>query len=492
MSDNDTRALGLKSSYTFEDLIIGANNHIAAKACLEVVKAPGEAYNPLYIYGPSGVGKTHMMQAVAFAMLKANGKLKVKYISAERFANETIVAISEDKILDLRRRYGELDLFLLDDAQFLIESKSAQAEFFHIFNNLHQANRQIILTADQAPNNMKGLDKNILTRLEWGLATDLKLPDVKTRVEILEIKQKKAGLKLSPEMIRYAAGMLRSNVRELEGFLKKINAYLTLSYQEINMDLIKTIIREILPEEQADLSPEEVPAETGKVAPGVAKPPAKQKKEETQQVVQELRVQNGANPSMREPIATPKPLEVVLPEKPASKAREIVPPSSSIISEENDSPVVEPPQEIGSSQIDVDISEDEDQLPSGYKEVKAVFFFPDGCQEALEAVAKKFQEVIKKHKLKFRLKRAADESYQIKGKINYTTFVDLCKKHKVPVAIVIGPPPTAMVSEQDFYDLLSVTLDVQGVSLQLVNWGEINKDYRYLNLSLDIALVRTR
>ena len=137
--------------------------------------------------------------------------------------------------------------------------------------------------------------------------------------------------------------------------------------------------------------------------------------------------------------------------------------------------------------------DDEDQEEiNTHKEIGAVFFYPEGCEEALNSVHQKFLEVIKKHKLKFRLKKVKAAPYELKGKVNYSVFVDLCKESKVPVAIVIGPPPSAVIPEQDFYDLLSVTLDVQGISLQLVNWGEINKDYRYLNLSLDIALIRSR
>ena len=135
---------------------------------------------------------------------------------------------------------------------------------------------------------------------------------------------------------------------------------------------------------------------------------------------------------------------------------------------------------------------EEDDNALGHKDIGAVFFYPEGANESLETVYRKFLEVIKKHKLKFRLKRVHSEPYAYKGKINYSSFVDICKQNKVPVAIVIGPPPDSGAPQQDFYDLLTVTLDVQGVSLQLVNWSEINKDYRYLNLALDIALVRSR
>lgn len=151
-----------------------------------------------------------------------------------------------------------------------------------------------------------------------------------------------------------------------------------------------------------------------------------------------------------------------------------------------------PAAEPAGIEIPAVVMEEIDAAVAGHKEVGAVFFFPEGNNDALETVHRKFQEVIKKHKLKFRLKRVHNEPYSFKGKINYTNFVNVCKTNKVPVAIVIGPPPDTFIPEQDFYDLLTVTLDVQGVSLQLVNWSEINKDYRYLNLALDIALVRSR
>ena len=191
MAKIDYHALGLKTQYTFDDLIIGPSNHIPAKACLEVVKNPGEAYNPLYIYGDTGVGKTHLAQAVAHAMLKANPKMKVKYISSERFANEILSAIAEDNIMSVRDHYSQLDLWILGDIQYLLESKAAQSEFFHIFNILHQDNRQILITSDRPPSKLNGFDKTIRTRLEWGLATDMKIPDIKERLEILQIKQKK-------------------------------------------------------------------------------------------------------------------------------------------------------------------------------------------------------------------------------------------------------------------------------------------------------------
>ena len=200
------------------------------------------------------------------------------------------------------------------------------------------------------------------------------------------------------------------------------------------------------------------------------------------------------------------------PPEPPKKARHtpapIVPPADSVIPaakpEEKAPPAAEPPPAAESSpaeppkpeEADIAVPDpevfEEEALPNGHKEVGAVFFFPASKNDELETVHRKFQEVIKKHKLKFKLKRVHSHPYEVGPKINYASFVEVCKDNRVPVAIVIGPPPGGLIPEQDFYDLLSVTLDVQGVSLQLVNWTEINKDYRYLNLALDIALVRTK
>lgn len=494
---------GLKPNYTFDELVVGVNNHISAKACLQVVKSPGETYNPLVIYGPAGTGKTHLMQAVAHAMLKTNPDLAVRYSSSERFMNEVIMAVSDDNVMEVRKKYHQFDLWLLDDIQFLLESKTAQMEFFHIFNTFHDENKQIVMACDRPPNKLTNLDKNIVSRLSWGLSTPVQIPDIKTRIDILKLKQARYGLDLDDKMLSFAAGALKSNVRELEGFLKKINAYLTLSHHEVNMDLVSMVIGEILPDGVSIEEVQEQAQEELKVSETQAR-----QIEELNDQIHSVQIQGGGGRSHS--VSRPsKPSESSKhPPKKQSESFEVVMPAESEEAEEpkkepkkppaKATPPPEPPQveEPAPQAIQPpptpDDDEEEENKGVKLKEVGAVFFFPSGCEDAVQTVEQKFQEVIKKHKLKFRLKMAETQSYECSGKINYASFVESCKKAKVPVAIVVGPPPTAFIPEQDFYDLLSVTLDVQGISLQLVNWSEINKDYRYLNLALDIALVRTR
>ncbi len=462
-------ATGLKSAYTFANLVVGQNNHVATGACHEVVKSPGEMYNPLVIYGPAGVGKTHLMQAVAHEMLAMDATLKVKYISAERFMNEIVTAIAEDRVVEIRMAYSKLDLLIIDDVQYLVESKIAQEELFHIFNNMHQENRQVILAADRTPNQLSSLSKGIRSRLEWGLAADIQPPDEGTRLEILRRKQAAQGMAMADEMLRPVAHALHSNVRELEGFLKRIHAYVNLSHQALSMDLIRAVVRELAPDAQEFIANG---AALNNESPGLSLAPAVAP--DLQRI---LKNENGHKSTNGKTVA-PKPVEPVE-EKMEEKIEDTV-----AAAEVPAPPVVE---EIPG--LD-DIAEEE--LPAGHKEVAAAFFYPEGKDDALETVHRKFQDVIKKHKLKFRLKRVHNQGYTYKGKIDYARIADACKDKKVPVAIVIGPPPESLIPEQDFHDPLTVALDAHGVSLQLVSWSEIKKDYRYLNLALDIALVKAR
>jgi hypothetical protein len=527
----DFYSYGLKPLFNFEQLVVGNNNQFAVSACQAVAKNPGETYNPLFVYGPPGVGKTHLVQAVAQDLLRQSSKAKVKYVLA------------------VREFFSALDLLVIDDVQYLAQSQSTQEELLHIFNNMQQQNHQVLLASDRPPQQLSNLNKTLRSRLEGGLAIDVKIPDVNTRVEILRKKQDLQGLQIPDEVLLMVAQRLRSNVRELEGFIKRMHAYVTLSHMEISQDLVQSVLHEVMPEGMSDLPPEPVPVpeplhviSAAPKAPVAAPPPPLQPPPMPHIQAPPVPIPSDL-PTIPPVHAAPPPLPVkqaVKPPEPppaapprhAPKAPEAVQPAprgeesivdryaapdapahtNGSLKKNGANPVppasVQPaakappppppppppplPKEEASIPVVDEVTEPEEELGAGVKEIGAVFFFPKGSEQALDSVHKKFQEVIKKHKLKFRLRRVASESYECKGKINYSTFVDVCKRNHVPVAVVIGPPPEFHVAEQDFQDLLSVTLDVQGVSLQLINWGEINKDYRYLNLALDIALVRTR
>jgi chromosomal replication initiator protein len=277
MSKVDLNAIGIKPLNSFEQLVVGPNNQVAVSACQAILQSPGETYNPLFIYGPAGVGKTHLMQAVAQEMLKQNPSAKVRYLSAERFMSETLMAISDDRIMDVRRAFGQLDLLVLDDVQYLGESKISQEELIHVFNNLHQANHQLLLAADRSPNQLTTLSQTLRTRFEWGLATDVHVPDMPTRIEILKKKQILQDIHLDDAMLAYVAERLRSNVRELEGFLKRMHAYITLSHQTLSMDLVKSVVSEISPEAGAATNEPDAmakrPAQREPAAPPPPPPP---------------------------------------------------------------------------------------------------------------------------------------------------------------------------------------------------------------------------
>jgi chromosomal replication initiator protein len=247
----------LSDRYTFDHFVIGKSNELAAAAAHAVSQAPGRVYNPLFLYGDTGLGKTHLMQAVAHAVMERQPDTRITFIGTEQFTNEMIGSIRERTTQEFRRRYRETDLLLVDDVQFLKGKESTQEEFFHTFNALYEAGRQIILTSDRPPSEIPGLEARLVSRFQWGMVADIELPDLEHRIAILRNKAMIDHLEMTiPEdVIRFIAEHVRSNVRELEGSIIKLLAYASLKHREITVDVAREALRDKLrPGEVANTS----------------------------------------------------------------------------------------------------------------------------------------------------------------------------------------------------------------------------------------------
>ncbi len=238
----------LSERYTFDNFVIGKSNELAAAAAHAVSQAPGRVYNPLFLYGDTGLGKTHLMQAVAHTVMERQREIRITFIGTEQFTNEMIGSIRERTTQEFRRRYRETDLLLVDDVQFLKGKESTQEEFFHTFNALYEAGRQIILTSDRPPSEIPGLEARLVSRFQWGMVADIELPDLEHRIAILRNKALIDHLEMTiPEdVIRFIAEHVRSNVRELEGSIIKLLAYASLKHREITVDVAREALRDKL------------------------------------------------------------------------------------------------------------------------------------------------------------------------------------------------------------------------------------------------------
>lgn len=241
---------GLSPRYSFDTFIVGASNQFADAACRAVAEAPSRSYNPLFIYGGVGLGKTHLMHAIGHYVLNHHPGLKLTYISSERFMNEVINALRYDRILEFRERYRSVDVLLIDDIQFIAGKERTQMEFFHTFNALYDAQKQIVLSSDCPPHQIAQLEERLRSRFEWGLTADIQPPDLETKIAILNRKADSEGVALPSDVALYIAGRIKSNIRELEGSLIRLLAYASLTGREISMALAQEVLRDILRQDE--------------------------------------------------------------------------------------------------------------------------------------------------------------------------------------------------------------------------------------------------
>lgn len=239
------RGIQLNPKYTFDNFVVGAGNQFAHAACMAVADQPGKTYNPLFIYGGVGLGKTHLLNAIGNHVAERTD-LRIAYLTTEQFTNEVINSIRYDKMADLRKRYRHIDMLMIDDIQFLVGKERTQEEFFHTFNALYEGHKQIVLSSDRFPKDMPDIEERLRSRFEWGLIADLQPPDVETRIAILRKKSEDEGVKLPEDVIQFLSNTMKSNIRELEGSLVRLGAYASLTGQVITLEMAKTVLRDLI------------------------------------------------------------------------------------------------------------------------------------------------------------------------------------------------------------------------------------------------------
>jgi chromosomal replication initiator protein len=257
VSSRAKRGVQLNPKYTFKSFVVGAGNQFAHAASMAVAEQPAKAYNPLFIYGGVGLGKTHLLNAIGNHVAERSD-LRIAYLTTEQFTNEVINSIRYDKMMDLRKRYRSIDMLMIDDIQFLAGKERTQEEFFHTFNTLYEARKQIVLSSDRFPKDMPDIEERLRSRFEWGLIADLQAPDVETRIAILRKKSEDEHISLPEDVIHFLANTMKNNIRELEGSLVRLGAYSSLTGQIITLEMAKNVLRDLIGEKKKIVSIEDI------------------------------------------------------------------------------------------------------------------------------------------------------------------------------------------------------------------------------------------
>lgn len=262
VASRSKRGIQLNPKYTFKSFVVGAGNQFAHAACMAVAEQPAKAYNPLFLYGGVGLGKTHLLNAIG-NYLAESSDLRIAYLTTEQFTNEVINSIRYDKMVDLRKRYRNVDMLMIDDIQFLAGKERTQEEFFHTFNTLYEAHKQIVLSSDRFPKDMPDIEERLRSRFEWGLIADLQPPDVETRIAILRKKSEDERIALPEDVIHFLANTMKNNIRELEGSLVRVGAYSSLTGQVITLDMAKNVLRDLIGDKKKIVSIEDIQEAVG-------------------------------------------------------------------------------------------------------------------------------------------------------------------------------------------------------------------------------------
>ncbi len=244
----------LNPRYTFDTFVIGPSNRFAHAAALAVAESPGKTYNPLFIYGDSGLGKTHLLHAIGHYTRQIKPQTRVRYVNSEEFTNDFINSIRDDRSLSFKRQYREVDVLLIDDIQFLQGKEQTLEEFFHTFNALHNAGKHVVITSDVSPRNLDGIEERMRTRFEWGLMTDVQPPDLETRIAILRKKAAADDVAAPPDVLEYIASNITTNIRELEGALIRVTAFAALNKQPVDLTLAQAVLKDLISDDDSEIT----------------------------------------------------------------------------------------------------------------------------------------------------------------------------------------------------------------------------------------------